>query len=191
MNTLKAYKGDKQGLGVTLRLTDLEKHVIPFNLRRDTSTVTFSENLRGWRVLERSGLQALFLTLGSTFKFGGLVNLILGRGIPMDAMAKRRPDKRTDIFDSHGMIDEGRLAEYLHRLRAMATPYQDEQIPQDVFMAMLDKRGALDSLTRKQWASYFRLLDRAGRKNAISPADFEGLYRNTLIPEMFDRFARA
>lgn len=190
VNRLKAYKGDKQGQGVKLRLTDLEKHVIPFNLGRDTSTATFSENLKGWRVLERSGLRALFLTLGSTFKFAGLLNLILGKGIPMDEMARRRPGRRTDIFDSTGMIDEGRLAEYLEQLRAMAAPYQDEQIPQDAFMETLEQRSALDSLTRKQWASYFRLLERAGRKKAISPADFEGLYRNTLIPEMFDRFAR-
>jgi hypothetical protein len=109
----------------------------------------------------------------------------------MDEMFRRRPGQRTDIFDSEGMIDEVRLAEYLKALRAMAAQYPDEQIPQDVFMAMLEQRGALDSLTRTQWGSYFRLLDRAGRAKSISPADFEGLYRNTLIPEMFDRFASA
>ncbi|MCJ9670069.1 peroxidase family protein [Neorhizobium sp. SHOUNA12B] len=191
VNRLKRYKGDKRNKGVKAWLTDLEKHVIPFNLARDSSTITFSENLKGWRVLERSKLQALSLTLGSIFTFGGLVNLLLGKGIPMDEMARRRPGKRTDIFDREGMIDEDRLTEYLDQLRSMAAAYQHEQIPQDAFMAMLEQRGVLDSLTRRQWASYFRLLDRAGRHKAISPADFEGLYRNTLIPEMFDRLAPA
>lgn len=189
VNTLKKYKGDKRGEGVKLRLTDLEKHVIPFNLRRETSTATFSENLKGWRALEQSGLRALVLTLGSTFKFGGLMNLLRGRGIPMEEMARRRPRKRTDIFDEAGMIDEDRLGQFLEQLRTMAARHEGGRIPKGVFMEMLEKSGHLDSLTRRQWASYFRLLERAGRSDAITPADFEGLYRNTLIPELFDRFA--
>ena len=189
VNTLKRHKGDKCGEGVKLRLTDLEKHVIPFNLRRETSTATFSENLEGWRALEQSGFRALVLTLGSTFKFGGLMNLLRGRGIPMDEMARRRPGKRTDIFDAAGMIDEDRLGQYLEQLQTIAARHEGGRIPKGVFMEMLEKGGHLDSLTRRQWASYFRLLERAGRIDAITPADFEGLYRNTLIPELFDRFA--
>lgn len=105
----------------------------------------------------------------------------------MDKLAKRRPKKRTAIFDENGMIDETLLAEYLDELREMAKAHAEDAIPQADFMAMLERKDALDSLTRKQWGSYFRLLERAGRAQVIKPEDFEGLYRNTLIPEMFEK----
>jgi hypothetical protein len=54
VNRLKAYKGDEKRKGVKLRLTDLEMHVIPFNLGRDISAARPSENFRGWRTLERA-----------------------------------------------------------------------------------------------------------------------------------------
>lgn len=190
VDRLKRYKGDKRNQGVQLRLTDLEKHLIPFNLGGEGPAITFSENFRGWRTIEKSSGRALFLTLGSIFKFGGLLNLLTGRGIPMDELAKRRPGRRTGIFDENGMIDEGRLAEYLAELNEMARSRDGQAIPEDAFMAMLEQKRALDSLTRKQWCSYFRLLERAGRPQVITPVDFEGLYRNTLIPEMFDRLER-
>ena len=189
VNTLKAYKGDEEGKGVQAQLTDLEIHVLPFNLGNDISTASFSENHKGWRIFEKSGFRAMFLTLGSTFKFGGLKNLFLGKGIPMDEMARRRPGKRTKIFDSEGMIDEVQLAEYKEVLQKMAAQYDDGLVPQEEFMAMLEKTDALDKLTRKQWESFFRLLGRAGQEKAISSKDFEGLYRNTFLPEMFEKFA--
>lgn len=189
VNILKAYKGDEEGKGVKTRLTDLEIHILPFNLGHDISTASLSENHKGWRIFEKSGLRAMFLTLGSTFKFGGLKNLMLGKGIPMEEMAKRRPGNRTGIFDSEGMIDEGRLSKYKDALQKIAAQRNDGLIPEQEFMKMLENKGALDSLTRKQWGSFFRMLDRAGKGNAISPADFEGLYRNTLLPEMFEKFA--
>lgn len=191
VNFLKAYRRKKTGPGVKLRLSDLEKHVIPFNLDRASSRIRFLENFRGWHVLEGKWPRALFLTLGSTFKFGGIGGLLLGKGIAMDEMARRRPAKRTGIFDAEGMIDEEQLSTYRRELDAMAANYPDEHIPQEAFMAMLEARGSLDSLTRKQWGSYFRLLARAGRDQSISPAEFEGLFRNTLIPAMFDRLASA
>ncbi len=190
VDTLKRYKGDAEGRGVQARLTDLEKHLVPFNLAGRSPTIGFSQNLHGWRTLEKSGARALFLTLGSIFTFGGLWNFVTGRGIPMDAMARRRPAQRTGIFDAQGMIDEARLAQYLADLRAMAGPSETGAIPEEDFMAMLKAKGALDSLTRKQWGSYFRLLERAGRAQAITPEDFEGLYRNTLIPAMFEKLER-
>jgi hypothetical protein len=58
-------------------------------------------------------------------------------------------------------------------------------------MAFLADKQALDDLTTKQWDSFFRMLARAGQPAAIRPSDFEGLYRNTLLPEMFERFAAA
>lgn len=191
VDRLKCYKGDKRNEGVQLRLTDLEKHLIPFNLGGDSPTIRFSENFRGWRTIEKSGGRALFLTLGSIFKFGGLLNLLSGRGIPMDEVAKRRPERRTGIFDENGMIDEERLAGYIAEINEMAKAYEGQAIPESAFMAVLEGKGALDSLTRKQWGSYFRLLGRAGRAKEITPADFEGLYRNTLIPEMFEKLERA
>lgn len=187
VNKLRGYRGDEDREGVQLRLTDLEIHVLPFNLGPDVSVASFSENHRGWRVFEKSGLRALYLAIGSTFKFAGLKNLLLGRGIPMAEMAKRRPKKPTHIYDADGMVDEGRLAEYMVELREMAAKHSDGLIPQAEFMAMLKGKDALDSLTEKQWGSFFSLLERSGQPNAVSVEQFEGLYRNTLLPEMFDK----
>lgn len=187
VNRLKRYKGDEDEKGVQVRLTDLEAHVLPFNLGRDIATASFSENLKGWRTFEKSGFRALFLAVGSTFKFGGLKNLVLGRGIPMAEMANRRPKKRTMIFDANGMIDEAQLTQYHEALQELAKAHKDGLIPEKQFMEFLDQKGALDSLTKKQWGSFFRLLGRMGRANTISPEEFVGLYRNTLLPEMFEQ----
>lgn len=189
VNLLKAYSRRKKRRGVRARLTDLEKHIVPFMIESRTRSATFSANYRGWRILEGKRSRALFMTVGSTFKFGGLLNLLLGKGIPIPEMTKRRPEKRTGIFDARGMIDEARLADQLERLRAMATQFAGGRIPEQKFLAMLQEAGELDGLTKRQWLSYFRLLERSGQTRTISPAEFEGLYRNTLIPEMFDRFA--
>ncbi|WP_299196520.1 peroxidase family protein [uncultured Erythrobacter sp.] len=189
VNTLRAYDGDKQRKGVALNLTDLEKHLVPFNLSDDAGRAGFSENLKGWRIIESSGLRALYLAIGSTFKFGGLKNLLLGRGIPMDEMALRRPSKRTGVFDENGMVDEALLASYLGELGERAKAHPDGLIPEAEFLQMLEAKDALDSLTRKQWGSFFRMLERAGKKRAIGPAEFEGLYRNQLIPQIFEEFA--
>jgi len=188
VNRLKRYKGDRKDEGVQMRLTDMEIHVLPFNLGGDISRAAFSENHKAWRIFESSGLRSLYLAIGSTFKFGGFKNLLLGKGIPMSEMAKRRPQKRTMIFDAAGMIDETQLKEYMDVLQKMATKYEDGLVPEPEFMSMLEQKGALDSLTKKQWGSFFRLLGRAGQKHALSPEDFERLYRNTLLPEMFEKF---
>lgn len=189
VNRLRGYHRDIDKEGVKLRLTDLEIHVLPFNLGHDVSVAKFSENHKGWRTFEKSGLRALYLTLGSTFKFAGLKNLLLGRGFPMDEMAKRRPKKPTGIYDEEGMIDEKLLAEYMTELRAMAAKFANGAIPQDQFMAMLKRKDALDSLTEKQWGSFFRLLERSGQEASVTPEQFEALYRNTLLPEMFEKLA--
>ncbi len=191
VNRLKKYRGDEDGEGVKLRLTDMEAHVLPFNLGKDISRVGFSENHKAWKIFEASGLRALYLAIGSTFKFGGLKNLLLGKGIPMSEMAKRRPKKRTMIYDQNGMVDEKQLAEYMHALDELAVQHDGGLIPEAQFMALLKEKDALDSLTEKQWGSFFRLLSRRGQGNAITPKDFEALYRNTLLPEMFEKLEGA
>ncbi|MES0862956.1 peroxidase family protein [Ruegeria sp. SCPT10] len=189
VNQLRGYRKDEKREGVQLKLTDMEKHILPFNLGNDISRAGLPENLKGWQTFETSGSRAMFLTLGSTFKFGGLKNLLLGRGIPLKEMAKRRPGKRTTVYDENGMIDEDLLADYMGTLTDMAAKHGDGLIPEQEFMALLEEKNALDDLTTKQWESFFRMLTRAGQPAGIRPSDFEGLYRNTLLPEMFERFA--
>ena len=71
----------------------------------------------------------------------------------------------------------------------MAAKHDGGLVPRKEFMAMLKEKDALDSLTKKLWGSFFRLLGRAGQKEAITSKDFEGLYRGTLLPEMFEKYA--
>jgi len=188
VNRLKKYKGDPKDLGVAPKLLDLQVHTLMFNLLgRTEETASYKENKAGWKVFEKGALRVLFQTLGSIVMFG---NVLKGSiSVKYADMVSRRPRKRTGIFGSDGNIDRVKLSSYRGELTSMAAQYPNQAIPQADFLAMLEKKDALNFLTRAQWKSLFRLLERMGAKAEITVANFDDFYSNRLFIEAFNRFA--
>lgn len=188
VNALKKYKGDPDGKGVPAKLTDLEKHVLVFNLSDDIETIKLGENYKGWKTLEKSRWRAILQTLGSTWVFGSLL-----RGkIPISNIhsPKTRPKKSTGIFDSDGNINAGRLEEFAALIDELAAQHGGA-IPEADFMAALTEKNALDSLTTKQWASLFRLIHRMTGRREMTSEFFREFYSGELLFKAFELYKTA
>ncbi len=190
VNRLKKYKGDKDDLGVAPKLTDLQVHTLMFNLLKRTSdTSTFGENHAGWKIFEKTGLRALFQTMGSIAMFG---NIFKGSiSLRTSDMASRRPSKSTGIFGADGNLDQAKLDSYRGMISEMAAQYPNGAIPEADFLAKLKEKDAVSFLSKAQWKSLFRLFERMYGKPEMTPANFDDFYSNKLFIEAFDRFAPA
>jgi hypothetical protein len=188
VNRLKKYKGDTEDLGVAPKLTDLQVHTLMFNLLgRTTDTASFKENKTGWKIFEKSGLKALFQTMGSIFMFG---NVFKGTISMRTAdMSSRRPSKSTGIFGKDGNLDQAKLAGYRTTIAEMAARYPNGAIPEADFLDKLKEKDAVSFLSKAQWKSLFRLLERMNGKAEITPENFDDFYSNKLFIEAFNRFA--
>lgn len=183
---LKLFEGDQQEEGVPARLTDLQVHVLVFNLGDDIEHSRLSENLQGWRGLERSPMRAVMMTLASALRFGA--NLpSMAVPLSQQAMAKTRPARRTGIFDADGMIDHERLEAYRAALQQLAGSGGGVSKPD--FIALLEQRNALDMTTRRQWDTFFRLMQRRHGSETITVDDFDKFYDGRLLFEAFEAFA--
>jgi len=187
VNQLKKYRGDEELKGVPAKLTDLERHFLPFNLGDDIEKMGFKENLQGWKILEESNWTALAMAVGSTFKFGKMLKMMVPTKLA--SSEARRPERSTRIFDKNGNLDQARLATLRAEVEALAKGFEGGSIPEDKFLAKLDEIGALDSLTKRQWGSAFRLINRMYGKREITPELFDKFYSGQLLLEAFDRYA--
>jgi hypothetical protein len=188
VNRLKKYKGDMEDIGVAPKLTDLQVHTLMFNLLgRTADTAGYKENRAGWKMFEKGGLRALFQTIGSIVMFGNVFKGTIS--VRTSDMASRRPSKSTGIFGPDGNLDHAKLSIFRSELTNMAAQYPNRALPQADFLARLDEKDSLGFLTRAQWKSLFRLLERMGGKAEITVANFEDFYSNKLFLEAFDRFA--
>jgi hypothetical protein len=188
VNRLKKYKGDVEDLGVAPKLTDLQVHTLMFNLLgRTTDTAGYKENHTGWKIFEKSGLKALFQTMGSIVMFGNVFKGTIS--MRTSDMASRRPSKSTGIFGADGNIDQAKLSSYRTTISEMAAQYPNGAIPEADFLAKLKENDAVSFLSKAQWKSLFRLLERMNGKAEITPANFDDFYSNKLFIEAFNRFA--
>ncbi len=187
VNVLKKYQGDKTGEGVRARLTDLEAHILVFNLSNDIENLSFGEHLHGWRTIESSRMRALFQTVGSIFAFGK----IFKASIPLANLSKqsKRPKKATGVFGPDGNIDEARLAETTQIIEMLSNGYEGG-IPESVFLSALEEKELVDSLTKRQWGSLFRLIDRLTGKKAITTELFKEFYSGELLIRAFEQFSK-
>jgi len=184
---LKLFDGDRKEKGVPARLTDLQVHLLVFNLGDDIERARLLENLEGWRVLEQSPLRAMLMTLASALRFGAKR---LSMAIPASARAitKARPAQRTGIFDANGMIDRQQLGEYRTQLQQLAES-SGGRVSKPAFMALLEQQNALDLTTRNQWDTFFRLMHRLHGTETITVEDFDKFYDGRLLFEAFEAFA--
>jgi len=187
VNRLKGYHREDDTVGVPARLTDLERHFLLFNLGDDIEKASFKENLQGWRVLEESGTRAFLMALGSTYKFGSMMRGQI-KMRPAE-IADRRPAKSTGIFGKDGMIDRGRLELLRGAVKDLAARHAGGSIPEAALMKMLGQLDALDSLTRRQWGSLFRLVNRVTGRRELTPELFDKFYSGQLLFEAFEKFA--
>jgi hypothetical protein len=188
VNRLKKYKGDPKDLGVAPRLTDLEVHTLMFNLLgRTMETARAKDNNTGWKIFEKSGLRALWQTMGSIAAFGNVIKGTIA--LRTSDMAKRRPGKSTGIFGPDGNLNRARLESYRGVVRDIAAKYENGAIPEDAFLAMLKGNNAVNFLSKAQWESLFRLLERMYGKAELTLQNFDDFYSNKLFIEAFNRFA--
>ncbi|MBG0792346.1 hypothetical protein IYY11_02595 [Methylocystis sp. H62] len=183
---LKQWKGDKKDEGVAAKLTDIQKHTLVFNLAGSIDDASFSENLAGWKVLEKSGIMASGMAIMSSLRFGSPLSLSIGTG---DAMLARRPTNSTKIFDEQGNTDCARLAHFRGQVAGLAALTQDGHISRDTFMKMLEDQEAVSFTTRKQWDSLFRLLARINGRPTITVENFDDLFTGKLLTDAFENFA--
>jgi hypothetical protein len=183
---LKKWKGDEKGEGVAVKLTDLQIHTLVFNLAGRIDDASFSENLVGWKTLEKSGVVARAMAFMSSLRFGNPLTLRMATG---NAMLARRPAKSTRIFDDQGTIDTERLAHFRGQVECLAAQTEDGHISHDAFMKMLKDHDAISFTTRTQWNSLFRLLDRINGRPTITVEDFDNFFSGKLMTDGFERFA--
>jgi hypothetical protein len=183
---LKMFEGDEKKEGVPARLTDLQVHILIFNLGDDIERAHFYENVQGWKAVEQSPLRAQIMSLMSALAFGAS---LFSFAIPTHVMAKKRPTKSTGIFDRNGMIDQAKLGEYRAALQELAAQSDDDHVSKDAFMKLLRERGALGLTTRNQWGSLFRLMKRMHGRETITVDAFDKLYSGKLLIEAWERFA--
>ena len=179
----QTYRAAKRTPSTSLRPDRLASRKISFT--SCTATVIFATAAIGRVALPTHEPRARILCGNSS---------ALRSRAPNASFPCRRPTKKTGIFNKDGNIDQTKLDEYRVDIKKLAAEYPNGQIPKSKFMALLKQKDALDSLTKKQWSSTFRLLNRVNEKDAkskdtITPQNFDDLYNGSFLTTGFEKYA--